>query len=68
MTPRQCKAARALLDWRQIDLSRQARVAVSTIRTFEAGQSTPKDVTLDLLRRAFKRAGIEFMAGGVRLR
>ena len=68
MTPAQCRAARALIKWHQTDLARHARVAVSTIRTFEAERSVPKPVTLELLQRALEQAGIEFLPGGCRVR
>lgn len=68
MDRKQCKAARAMLEWRQIDLAKRAKVAVSTIRTYEAGRTVPKPVTLQLLQRALEDAGIEFLPGGVRVR
>ena len=34
---KQCKAARALLDWSQEDLSQRAKVAKATIGDFERG-------------------------------
>jgi transcriptional regulator with XRE-family HTH domain len=37
MTPEQCRAGRALLNWSQDDLSERSRVAARTIRSFEAG-------------------------------
>lgn len=68
MTPAQCRAARGLLKWHQTDLAARARVAVSTIRTYEAERSVPKDVTVELLKRAFEDAGVEFLPGGCRVR
>jgi ribosome-binding protein aMBF1 (putative translation factor) len=38
MTPDQCRAARALLDWRQDTLAERARAGVTTIRNFENGK------------------------------
>jgi transcriptional regulator with XRE-family HTH domain len=71
MTPAQCRAARALLDWKQDKLAELARVGVTTIRNFENGKITPHRATLDVMRQALEKAGVEFTNGdepGVRLR
>ena len=38
LTPAQCRAARALLDWTQDELAERAEVSRGTIRGFESGQ------------------------------
>jgi DNA-binding XRE family transcriptional regulator len=43
MTPAQCRAARALLDWTQNDLARSAEVGSVTLRQFERGQPFPAE-------------------------
>ncbi|MDH4990849.1 transcriptional regulator [Aquamicrobium lusatiense] len=69
ITPAQCRAARALLDWSQQRLAEQSKIGNATIRNFEGDKSTPQHATLDVLRRTFESAGIEFLNGtGVRLR
>jgi transcriptional regulator with XRE-family HTH domain len=73
MTPAQCRAARALLDWSQQQLAESATVGNATIRNFENGKSSPQHSTLDVLRRALEAAGVEFIpenggGPGVRLR
>jgi transcriptional regulator with XRE-family HTH domain len=72
MTPAQYRAARALIDWTQDDLSRSAEVGAVTIRQFERGASEPRRAILAALRRALEEAGVKFIAGrggsGVRLR
>ena len=73
MTPAQCRAARALLDWTQPDLARAAEVGEVTIRQFERGVSEPRRAILAALRRALEQAGVKFVTGrgggpGVRLR
>ena len=73
MTPAQCRAARALIDWTQADLARSAAVGEVTIRQFERGASEPRRAILAALRRTLEQAGIRFIDGrgggpGVRLR
>jgi transcriptional regulator with XRE-family HTH domain len=73
VTPAQCRAARALLDWTQDDLSREAEVGVVTLRQFEKGVSQPRRAILTALRRSLVEAGVKFLNGrgggpGVRLR
>jgi transcriptional regulator with XRE-family HTH domain len=51
ITPAQCRAARGLLDWKQLDLAREAGVGVVTIRHFEGGANTPRRATLEVIQR-----------------
>ena len=62
--PTQCRAARALLKWKQIDLANRCSVSVTTIRTFESEARTPYKSTLKILRETFEAAGIEFINEG----
>jgi ribosome-binding protein aMBF1 (putative translation factor) len=73
MTPAQCRAARGLLDWSQKNLAEAARVGVVTVRQFESASATPRNSTLDAMRRALEAAGIELIpengsGAGVRLK
>jgi len=73
ITSAQCRAARGLLDWTQQKLADQARVGLVTIRQLEAGTANPRRATLEVIERAFERAGVELIGGdgggaGVRLR
>ena len=73
ITPAQCRAARGLLDWSQQDLASQAGVGIVTVRQLEAGVNEPRRSTLEVVRQAFERAGVEFIdenggGSGVRLR
>ena len=61
LTPEQCSAARALLAWSQVELAEKAQVAVVTVHQLEAGSGQPRRSTLDVIRRAFEAAGIEFI-------
>ena len=64
ITPAQCRAARALLKWKQEDLAQRADVGVSTIRTYEVEKTTPHRSTLKAIQAAFEAAGIEFLYDG----
>ena len=73
VTSGQCRAARGLLDWSQQDLADQAGVGIVTVRQLEAGLNEPRRSTLEVVRRAFEKAGVELIdenggGPGVRLR
>lgn len=68
MTPAQCRAARALLDWSQFDLVEHSGVSAKSITDYERGLTKPYGRTLTALKAAFEAAGIEFINRGVRLR
>ena len=73
ISPEQCRAARALLDWSQDQLSKKASVGIVTVRQLEAGTHEPRRATLDVIKRALVDAGVEFIdenggGPGVRLR
>jgi transcriptional regulator with XRE-family HTH domain len=61
LSPEQCRAARALLDWQQRDLSEKSKVSRKSILEFERGRTVPWARTIDDLREAFEAAGIEFL-------
>jgi transcriptional regulator with XRE-family HTH domain len=73
ITPAQCRAARGLLNWTQQELADRAEVGVVTVHQFEGGISQPRRATLDVIRRAFEKAGVVFIdenggGPGVRLK
>lgn len=73
LTAGQCRAARSLLGMEQLDLADSAKVAIKTLSDFETGKTTPRDTTLDAIRAALEKAGIEFIpenggGAGVRLK
>ncbi len=59
-SPAQCRAARALLYWTQLELARRSRVSRKTIIDFEMGQRVPKLRTLLGIARTLESAGVEF--------
>jgi transcriptional regulator with XRE-family HTH domain len=71
LSPAQCRAARALLNWSQEDLVRASGITKKTIADFERGATTPRPQTLAQILAVFGNAGIEFVYGkrpGVRLK
>ena len=71
ITPEQCRAARALLDWSQPDLVEASGVARSTITRFERNSRETHAANLKAIRAALEKAGIEFIeenGGGAGLR
>jgi transcriptional regulator with XRE-family HTH domain len=73
ISPSQCRAARGLLDWSQLELAKRSRVGIVTIRQLEGGLHQPRPATLQVVRQALESAGVEFIdenggGAGVRLR
>jgi len=60
MTPKQCRAARAWLNWPQDLLAKAASVGVSTVRDFEAGRREPTRNNLTAMRVALEEGGVSF--------
>jgi transcriptional regulator with XRE-family HTH domain len=60
MSPEQCRAARAWLNWSQAALAAKAQVSSGTIRDFEAGRRIPHANNLMAIRRALEGAGLSF--------
>jgi len=60
-----------LLAWSQQDLANEAGIGIVTVHQLEAGTSQPRRATLEVIRRAFEKAGVEFIdenGGGPGLR
>jgi len=58
--PKQCRAARSLLNWSQEELSLKSGVARATIADFEREKRIPYDRTLRDIKKAFTDNYIEF--------
>lgn len=64
MSPAQCRAARALLDWTQPNLAEKASLGLSTIVDFERSRRGVSEAGRMAVRAALESAGIEFTNGG----
>ena len=58
ITPAQCRAARALLDWSQQDLAKAAHLGLSTIRDFEKGRRVPTHNNLRGIKLTLEEGGV----------
>lgn len=74
LTPRLCRAARALIGWQQKDLVAASGVPGSTVGAFETKEETARLATMNnkALVEAFEAAGVVFIpknggGAGVRL-
>jgi ribosome-binding protein aMBF1 (putative translation factor) len=65
MSPEQCRAARAWLNWSQRALADKAQVSTSTIRNFEAGARVPHPNNMRAIRQALEAAGFRFPDHGL---
>ena len=63
ISPQQCRAARAWLNWSQDDLAKVARVALSTIRDFEREEREPIAHNIEAIQRALEIGGMQFDSG-----
>jgi len=61
ITPAQCRAARALLNWSQADLASAAVVSVPTINRFERGVTSMAHLGLAAIVAAFSRSGVRLL-------
>ena len=73
ITPAQCRAARALIEYSQERLATSATVSRHTVKDFERGVRTPYPNNLSAIRTALEAAGVEFIpenggGAGVRLK
>lgn len=71
ITAQQIRAARALLGWTQQQLADKAKISLNAVNRIERGVVDARSSTVDAVRRALEKAGVEFLfqgRGGVRLR
>jgi len=68
INPAQTVAARSLLNMSAEGLAAAANVGLGTLSSFEAGLTCPTPNTLRSIRLALQEAGVEIVAGDVRLK
>nr|WP_174769559.1 transcriptional regulator [Blastochloris tepida] len=61
MTPAQCRAARALIEWTQPRLAEAAKLGLSTVVDFEKSRRSVSEDAIAAIRLALEGAGIEFI-------
>ncbi len=59
ITPRQIRAARAMLEIKQKDLARAAGISLATLNNIERGVADPRSSTLAAIERALATVGVE---------
>jgi predicted transcriptional regulator len=62
ISPRQIRAARALLDWSQQELADKAIISLNALTRLERAQVDPRVSTVTAVERALNKAGVEFIA------
>lgn len=64
MTPEQCRAARALLNWSVADLASKGGWDEELLRNFEMGVTETPSGTIEAVRSALMTGGVIFTNGG----
>jgi len=64
ITPRQIRAARALLGWSQQQLADKAIVSLNAVTRLEKGKVDSRLSTVNAVERALTKAGVDFLPGG----
>jgi predicted transcriptional regulator len=64
ITPRQIRAARALLGWSQQQLADQAIVSLNAVTRMENGKVDSRVSTITAIERTLAKAGVEFLSAG----
>lgn len=69
ITTAQIRGARGVLNWSQSDLAKRTNISATSIGSIENGLSTPRESTLNAIKRAFENGGVEFIgAEGIRMK
>lgn len=61
ITTAQIRAARGLLKWTQAALAHQAAISAVTLNMIENETVRPRAATMDAIRTALERGGVEFL-------
>ncbi|WP_027060548.1 helix-turn-helix domain-containing protein [Mesorhizobium loti] len=67
ITPKQIRAARALVGWQQTDLAQAAGMSLTGLSNIEKGYADPKASTLVAIESALRAAGVEFVDDNERI-
>lgn len=65
LTPAQCRAARALLEWNQAELATKANVGAGSVRDFELESRTDQTTAVRKIVQALEDAGVVFIPGDI---
>lgn len=65
LTPEMCRAARALLNWKALQLASASGLSVATVRRFEAGGMV-RPPSVGAMLDALQDAGLEFIPAGAK--
>lgn len=68
ITIQQIKGARGILGWSQDELAKAARISRLALNNMERGVTAPRNETMQRVRMALEKGGIEFITGGCRMR
>jgi transcriptional regulator with XRE-family HTH domain len=69
ITTAQIRGARGILGWSQQDLAQRTGISATSIGSIENNQTTPRESTIQTIRKTLENAGIEFIGlDGVRKR
>jgi predicted transcriptional regulator len=64
ITPRQIRAARALLGWSQQQLADKAIVSLNAVTRLEKGKVDSRVSTINAIEKTLIKAGVEFLPPG----
>ena len=64
ITPRQIRAARALLGWSQQQLADKAIVSLNALTRLEKGRVDSRVSTVTAIEKTLSKAGVEFLPAG----
>lgn len=70
ISPEQCRAARALLNWTQQDLADLSGAGLSSVKGLESGEKKTHARIREMIRKTLENEGVQFLNGdapGVRL-
>lgn len=61
ITPEQIRAARALLNWSQVQLAEASQIASQSIKNIERGVTDPRLSTAMAIKTTLEKAGVQFL-------